>query len=149
MPAGRRRGLGAAQYQALLRADFTSFATHVFAELYPRARFQMNWHLWVIAARLSAVRAGSLHRLAIHLPPRHLKSLLASVAFPAWVLGHEPEAPIPALSVFASMLFSPETRGTKLVSDIQPACRAIRGFDSPYLNEPPGLQLTRDTGRYH
>src|SRR5271168_2556335 len=98
MPAGRRRRLGAAQFQGLLRADFASFATHVFAELYPRARFQMNWHLWVIAARLTAVRAGNLRRLAIHLPPRHLKSILASVAFPAWVLGHEPEAQILCVS---------------------------------------------------
>jgi hypothetical protein len=30
----------------------------------------------------------------INLPPRHLKSLLASVAFPAWVLGDEPSAEI-------------------------------------------------------
>src|SRR5213079_2203019 len=31
-------------------------------------------------------------RLIINLPPRHLKSLLASVAFPAWCLGHDPSA---------------------------------------------------------
>jgi hypothetical protein len=30
----------------------------------------------------------------INLPPRHLKSLLASVAFPAWALGHDPSAEI-------------------------------------------------------
>src|SRR5271169_1908619 len=29
-------------------------------------------------------------RLIINVPPRHLKSHLASVAFPAWCLGHEP-----------------------------------------------------------
>ena len=98
MPAGRRRGLGSAQYAALLRADFASFATHVFAELYPKTRFQMNWHLWVIAARLAAVRNGKIRRLAIQLPPRHLKSLLASVAFPAWVLGHDPSAEILCVS---------------------------------------------------
>jgi predicted phage terminase large subunit-like protein len=98
MPRRRRRRLGTAQYAGLLRADFASFATHVFAELYPRTPFQMNWHLWVIAARLAAVRAGKVRRLAIHLPPRHLKSLLASVAFPAWVLGHEPEAEILCVS---------------------------------------------------
>jgi hypothetical protein len=28
------------------------------------------------------------------LPPRHLKSLLASVAFPVWCLGHDPSAQI-------------------------------------------------------
>src|SRR5215467_6215082 len=98
MPGKRRRGLGSAQYAGLLRADFASFAQHVFAELYPKTRFQMNWHLWVIAARLAAVRTGKIRRLAIHLPPRHLKSLLASIAFPAWVLGHDPSAEILCVS---------------------------------------------------
>jgi hypothetical protein len=41
-----------------------------------------------------AVRDGQIRRLAINLPPRHLKSLLASVAFPAWILGHQPSAEI-------------------------------------------------------
>ena len=95
---GRRRGLGPAHYAGLLRADFASFAQHVFAELYPKTRFQMNWHLWVIAARLAAVRTGKIRRLAVHLPPRHLKSLFASVAFPAWVLGHDPSAEILCVS---------------------------------------------------
>ena len=98
MPGNGRRGLGPAHYAGLLRADFASFAQHVFAELYPKTRFQMSWHLWVIAARLAAVRAGKIRRLAIHLPPRHLKSLLASVAFPAWVLGHDPSAEILCVS---------------------------------------------------
>jgi predicted phage terminase large subunit-like protein len=98
MPAGRRRRLGPAHYAGLLRADFASFAQHAFAELYPKTGFQMNWHLWVIAARLASVRTGKIRRLAIHLPPRHLKSLLASVAFPAWVLGHEPATEILCVS---------------------------------------------------
>jgi hypothetical protein len=34
------------------------------------------------------VRAGKIRRLIVSVPPRHLKSLLASVAFPAWCLGH-------------------------------------------------------------
>jgi hypothetical protein len=46
----------------------------------------------VIAAKLAAVRAGRIRRLVINLPPRHLKSPLASVAFPVWCLGHGPAA---------------------------------------------------------
>jgi hypothetical protein len=38
----------------------------------------------------AAVRGGRIRRLIIGVPPRHLKSHLASVAFPAWSLGHEP-----------------------------------------------------------
>jgi hypothetical protein len=36
------------------------------------------------------VYQGHIRRLIINLPPRHLKSHLASVAFPAWCLGHDP-----------------------------------------------------------
>jgi hypothetical protein len=58
----------------------------------------MNWHIEVIAAKLTAVREGKIRRLIINLPPRHLKSLLASIAFPAWCLGHDPSAQILCVS---------------------------------------------------
>jgi predicted phage terminase large subunit-like protein len=47
---------------------------------------------------LSAVWEGRIQRLIINLPPRHLKSLLASIAFPAWCLGHDPSAQILCVS---------------------------------------------------
>ena len=81
-------------YDTLLWLDFVSFAQRCFRELSPRAQFAMNWHIEIIAAKLMALRAGKISRLIINLPPRHLKSLLASVAFPAWILGHEPSAEI-------------------------------------------------------
>jgi hypothetical protein len=50
----------------------------------------MNWHFELIAGKLAAVYQGRIRRLLISVPPRHLKSHLASVAFRAWCLGHEP-----------------------------------------------------------
>jgi len=87
-----------AEYKALLRGDFASFARHSFAELYPRTPFAAGWHFEVAAGKLAAVRAGGILRLIINMPPRHLKSFLASVAFPAWCLGHEPSAEILCVS---------------------------------------------------
>jgi hypothetical protein len=52
----------------------------------------------LIAAKLTAVRAGRIRRLIVSLPPRHLKSHLASVAFPAWCLGLEPSSQILCVS---------------------------------------------------
>jgi hypothetical protein len=75
-----------------LRDDFASFAVWCFRELNPRARLAMNWHVEVMAGKLAAVRAGRIRRLMVCVPPRHLKSHLASVAFPAWCLGHDPSA---------------------------------------------------------
>jgi hypothetical protein len=54
----------------------------------------MNWHFKLIVGKLAAVYQGRIRRLLISVPPRHLKSLLASVAFPAWCLGHDPSAQI-------------------------------------------------------
>ncbi len=90
--------LSLAEYRALLRRDLVSFAQCCFRELNPRTRFAMNWHVEIIAAKLMAVRDGAIRRLVVNLPPRHLKSLLASVAFPAWCLGHDPSAQILCVS---------------------------------------------------
>jgi hypothetical protein len=46
----------------------------------------------------AALRAGKIRRLIINLPPRHLKSLMASIAFPAWCLGLDPSAQILCVS---------------------------------------------------
>ena len=86
------------EYDAILRSDLGYFAERCFCELNPQAAFAMNWHIEVIAAKLAAVREGKIRRLIINLPPRHLKSLLASIAFPAWCLGHDPSAQILSVS---------------------------------------------------
>jgi predicted phage terminase large subunit-like protein len=85
-------------YDTLLRLDFVSFAQRCFRELSPRTQFVMNWHIEIIAAKLMALRKGHIRRLIINMPPRYLKSLLASVAFPAWCLGHDPSAQILCVS---------------------------------------------------
>jgi hypothetical protein len=81
-----------AEYETLLRQDFATFASRCFYDLNPQAELFINWHIEVIAAKLTAVRQGQIRRLIINLPQRHLKSLLTSVAFPAWCLGHDPSA---------------------------------------------------------
>lgn len=43
-----------------------------------------------MAQALEAVRGGGAKRLLITVPPRHLKSITASVALPAFWLGHDP-----------------------------------------------------------
>jgi predicted phage terminase large subunit-like protein len=87
-----------ADYETLLRQDFTSFAARCFYDLNPQTELAMNWHVEVIAEKLTAVRQHKIRRLIINLPPRHLKSLLASVAFPAWCLGHDPSAQLLCVS---------------------------------------------------
>jgi predicted phage terminase large subunit-like protein len=83
-----------AEYRILLRQDFCSFIQRCFYELNPQTRFQWNWHIDVMAAKLADCCRGRIRRLIINIPPRHLKSLCASIALPAWWLGHDPAAQI-------------------------------------------------------
>src|ERR1700739_2244978 len=86
------------EYEVILRSDLGWFAERCFSELNPQAPFLPNWHIEVIAAKLMEVWQGKIRRLIINLPPRHLKSLMASIAFPAWCLGHDPSAQILCVS---------------------------------------------------
>ena len=103
-----------AEYEVLLRHDFATFAGRCFQNLNPQTSLAVNWHLEIIAAKLTAVRRGKIRRLIINLPPRHLKSLMASIAFPAWCLGHDPSAQILCVSYAQDL-------ADKLARD----CRAI------------------------
>jgi hypothetical protein len=57
-----------AEYKTLLRQDFSSFVARCFYDLNPQTEFAMNWHVEVIAAKLTAVRQGKIQRLIINLP---------------------------------------------------------------------------------
>jgi predicted phage terminase large subunit-like protein len=76
--------------RALLRTNFSAFIEKAFATLAPGQKFVFAWHLRAIAFQLERVRRGEIRRLIINLPPRSLKSIMASVAFPAFLLGHDP-----------------------------------------------------------
>jgi hypothetical protein len=67
-----------AEYEVLLRRDFGTFAARCFGDLNPQAELATNWHLEVVAAKLTAVREGRIRRLIINVAPRSLKSLLAA-----------------------------------------------------------------------
>jgi predicted phage terminase large subunit-like protein len=76
--------------EAVYRTDFPSFAQKVFHTLSPSAPLLMNFHIHAIAYHLELVRTGKIKRLIINLPPRSLKSIVTSIAFPAFCLGREP-----------------------------------------------------------
>lgn len=79
-----------AEFDVLLRHDLATFIARTFAHVDPTSLYAHNWHLDLIADRLTQVFEGKLRRLIITVPPRSLKSICASVAFPAWVLGKDP-----------------------------------------------------------
>jgi len=82
----------------ILRRDFGKFLHRCFLWLNPGATFLPNWHIRAIAYQLERIRRGEITRLIINLPPRYLKSITVSVAFPAFLLGLDPQRKIIAIS---------------------------------------------------
>jgi hypothetical protein len=82
--------ISADEYLEVLRQDFPSFIERSFYELHPGQRLLFAPHIELTAAKLEVVRKGKIKRLVINLPPRHLKSHIASVALVGWILGHDP-----------------------------------------------------------
>jgi hypothetical protein len=56
-----------------------------------------------IADKLEAVERGEIKRLMIFVPPRHGKSQLASINFPAWYLGRNPNKEVITASYSAEL----------------------------------------------
>ncbi len=102
------------EYRLLLQNDFHLFLHRSFCEINPRTTFLDNWHIEVLAAKLERVRLGQTKRLIVNLPPRHLKSHAASIAFPAWSLGHDPSAQLLCVSY-----------GQELSDKLSRDCRAL------------------------
>jgi hypothetical protein len=61
------KNLTPAEYEFLLRHDFTTFAGRCFQDLNPQTCLATNWHLEVIAAKLIEVREGKIRRLIINM----------------------------------------------------------------------------------
>lgn len=84
------------------RSDFPTFAQLVLDE-YLAGKFVPSPFFYIIAWRLQQASMGGRHRLAIAAPPRHGKSLLISVLWPAFLLGLNPEAEILCASYVATV----------------------------------------------
>ena len=76
--------------EAACRNDFLSFFQWGFHTLEPGSTLNISWHHYAIAYHLELVLRGGIKRLIIAAPPRTLKSLMASVAFPAYTVGSQP-----------------------------------------------------------
>ena len=61
--------------------EFVKQSWHVVE---PGVPFMESWHIEEICEHLEAVSAGEIHRLLINIPPRHSKSTIVSVMWPAW-----------------------------------------------------------------
>ncbi len=78
------------EYETILSQDLAHFIERAFYEVNPGKQLLLAPYIDLIASKLEACRRGEIKRLAICMPPRYLKSHCVSVAFSAWLLGHNP-----------------------------------------------------------
>ena len=121
------------ELDAILRSDLSRFVQKVFATVSPNDAFKPNWHIEAIAHELTRCHTGGNRRLLITQPPRSLKSICASVAFPAWALGHDPTQRFLCVS-YSESLASEFTRQFRMVTESEWYRRVF-----------PGMRLKRET----
>lgn len=82
------RELDLREEKARLEASLIEFYRAAWETIDP-APYVDGWHLHAIAEHLEAVSNGQIRKLLITMPPRHSKTLLASVVWPAWLWARE------------------------------------------------------------
>jgi predicted phage terminase large subunit-like protein len=133
---------------AILRQELSAFIQRVFATVVPGKRYVHNWHIDAIAWELMRIMRGENNRLIITLPPRSLKSISASVAFPAWLLGLDPTYRIICVS-YAQELALKHSLDTRAVLESPWYKRCFPGtIIHPDKNSQAEFMTTQRGGRY-
>ena len=135
-------------FNTLLKYDFKSFVRKVFSEVSPGTVYMDNWHIDVICGELETMLRGENSRLIVNIPPRYMKSIICSVALPAYILGHFPSESVICVS-YADEL------SKKMAAD----CRRVMESEwykrifpftrlAPSRREVMDFETTRGGGRY-
>ena len=80
----RRPALLAEIDQEQAARSLREFVRQAWAIIEPSTPFVPGWHIDAIIEHLEAISLGHIRNLLINVPPRHMKSLLVSVLWPAW-----------------------------------------------------------------
>jgi hypothetical protein len=136
----------AGRSSALLRSDLRSFIRKSFQTILPGTPYLPNWHVDAIVYQLMRVQAGDISRLLINQPPRSLKSICVSVAYVAWLLGHDPTRRVIVVS-YATELAAELHRQFRMIIDA-PWYRALFPAMRPARDSGAELVTTAGGGRY-
>src|ERR1700732_4721740 len=132
--------------RAILRTELPFFIRKVFATISPGETYLHNWHVDAIAHQLMRVHAGEGRRLLINQPPRSLKSICVSVAYVAWLLGHDPTRRIIVVS-YSNELAAELHRQFRMVVEA-PWYRALFPAMCPAKDTGTELVTTAGGSRY-
>ncbi len=102
----------------MTRTNFVLFILRVFQTVSPGDLYIHGEYIEAIAHKLEQCRSRKCRRLILNTVPRGLKSVIASVAWPAWLLGHDPTLRIICVSY-----------GSDLSIRLARDCRAVMTSD--------------------
>ena len=139
--------------RALLRQNLAAFAQKTFQSLDPGTPYCHSWHLEHLAWQLGRVARGEVRRLIINVPPRSMKSITVSVAFTAWLLGHDPTKRILCAS-YAADLARKHSIDTRIIMEsdwyreLFPRCELVarRQRDTELVTSQKGGRLAFGLG---
>lgn len=83
---------------------------------YTMPAYRTNWHHKLLADQLDRVASGEVKRLMVCMPPRHGKSELVSMRFPAYMLGKNPNLRVMGCS-YAATLSTDNSRKIQRIID--------------------------------
>lgn len=118
---------------AALRHDFGTFVVKAYQTVFPGTLYLHNWHIDAIVFQLMRLDKGEHHRLIITLPPRSLKSLIISAAYPGWCIGRDP-----------TRRFACVSYGSELASTLSRQFRQIVS-SAWYRQLFPAVRFSKDT----
>jgi len=100
-----------------VRRHLHPFVVKAFATVNPGTEFLDNWHIQYICECIENAYFNSGSRnIIINVPPRNLKSIICTVAFPAWLLGRDPSEQIMAAS-YSSKLSTKHSVDCRLIME--------------------------------
>lgn len=75
----------------LAKDSFYHFVRYMWTVIEPETKFVDGWHIKTLCEHAEAVTRFEIKKLNVNMPPRHMKSIIWCVMWPAWVWGKNPE----------------------------------------------------------
>jgi phage terminase large subunit-like protein len=119
-----------AESELCKRSNYDFFLL-AFPKVCKGRKLVLTWHLRAICDHLQALAEGQIQNLLINVPPRHMKSLLVSVFWAAWLWIRNPSL---------QLLFASKAQGIALRDNR----RTRQLIESPWFQARWSVQMVKD-----
>jgi len=99
----------------ILAKDFRLFVEAAWHIVEPGVKFLPGYHIDAVCEHLQACSDRDITRLVITIPPRHTKSTLCSVLYPAWLWTHSPYEAILGASYSAALSIRDAVKSRRVI----------------------------------